>query len=76
MVRNRQGICEDKVFGDGRNINMMEDYTSIEEEIQCLKDRIEWINVHETMFELSPLLVLDRDYCKMRLKELEGTKNG
>jgi hypothetical protein len=55
---------------------MMEDYTSIEEEIQCLKDRIEWINVHETMFELSPLLVLDRDYCKMRLKELEGTKNG
>ena len=53
-------------------MTMIEDYTSKEEEIQSLKDRIEWINEHEKMFELSPLLEIDRDYCKLRLKELEG----
>lgn len=50
---------------------MIEDYTTKDEEIQCLKDRINWIDVHESMFELSPLLVMDREYCKERLKELE-----
>lgn len=50
---------------------MIEDYTTKDEEIQCLKDRINWIDIHEKMFELSPLLVMDREYCKERLKELE-----
>ena len=49
---------------------MIEDYTTQEEEIQSLKDRIKWIDVHETMFELSPMLVMEREYCKKRLKEL------
>jgi len=48
---------------------MIEDYTT-EEEIQSLKDRIEWIDVHETMFTLSPMLVIEREYCKKRLKEI------
>lgn len=49
---------------------MIEDYTTQEEEIKSLKDRIKWIDVHETMFDLSPMLVMDRKYCKKRLKEL------
>ena len=49
---------------------MIEDYTTQEEEIQFLKDRIKWIDVHETMFELSPMLVMEREYCKKKLKEL------
>lgn len=53
-------------------MSVIEDYTNKEEEIQCLKDRINWIDVHETMFELSPILVMDREYCKERLKELDG----
>lgn len=72
MVRYGQGICGEQIPGNGRCMTMIEDYTSKEEEIQSLKDRIEWINVHEKMFELSPLLEIDRDYCKLRLKELEG----
>ena len=47
-----------------------------EEEIQFLKDRIHWIDVHETMYELSLGLVLDREYCNKRLKELEGAECG
>lgn len=47
-----------------------------EEEIQFLKDRIHWIDVHETMYELSCGLVLDREFCKKRLKELEGAECG
>ena len=54
-----------------RCLIVIEDYTTKDEEIQCLKDRINWIDIHEKMFELSPLLVMDREYCKERLKELE-----
>ena len=43
----------------------------MEEEIKFLKDRIDWIDEHERMFMLSPLLEMEREYCKERLKELE-----
>lgn len=72
MVRDKRRFYKDRVFGDGRCMSVLEDYTNKEEEIQFLKDRINWIDVHETMFELSPILVMDREYCKERLKELEG----
>ena len=55
---------------------MIEDNTKKEEEIEFLKYRIHWIDVHETMFELSLALVMDREYCKKRLKELEGAECG
>ena len=49
---------------------MIEDYTTQEEEIQFLKDRIKWIDMHETMFELSPMLVMERECCKKAIERI------
>ena len=44
-------------------------------EIEYLKNRIQWIDDHEKAFELSYCMIMEREYCKERLKELEEQKD-
>ena len=45
---------------------------SDQSEIEYIRSRIEWINEHEKMFQLSYCMKLEREALKERLSEIEG----
>lgn len=43
-----------------------------EQRIELIKERIEWINIHEKMFHITSLMNLERELLREELKTLES----
>lgn len=62
----KRGVCE----AVEEQINA-KDETSKEEEIALLNYRLNWINEHEKMFEITSIMNLERVLLMERLEELQ-----
>ena len=50
---------------------IMDDTLSAQQKAELIKKRIEWIDVHEQMFEITSIMKLERQLLKEELEELE-----